>query len=97
MHFSRTTSGRNKPISSPEPVRSRGTVNGGEISGRWGGVKPGQLGEIADMQRGPIGPLCMSAAKMFRRPMSGKISPVSGSMVARRRAEALFGVAPSIA
>ena len=38
-------------------------VNGGKISGHWGGVKPGQLGAIADMQRGPIGPLCMSAAK----------------------------------
>ena len=39
------------------------TVNGGEISCHRGGVKPGQLVAIADMQRGPIGPLCMSAAK----------------------------------
>ena len=38
-------------------------VNGGKISCQSGGVKPGQLGAIADMQRGPIGPLCMSAAK----------------------------------
>jgi hypothetical protein len=38
-------------------------VNGGEISCHWGGVKPGQLVAIADVQRGPIGPLCTSAAK----------------------------------
>jgi hypothetical protein len=37
------------------------------------------LGEIADMQRGPIGPLCMSAAKIFSGYV-GVISPVSGSM-----------------
>jgi len=41
-------------------------VNGGENPGQWGGGKPGQLGAIADMRRGPIGPLRMSAAKIFR-------------------------------
>ena len=44
-------------------ILEREGVNGGKISCHWGGVKPGQLGAIADMQRGPIGPLCMSAAK----------------------------------
>jgi hypothetical protein len=29
------------------------------------------LGEIADMQRGPIGPLCMSAANIFPLAMPG--------------------------
>jgi hypothetical protein len=55
-------------------------VNGGTIPGQRGGVKPGQLGEIADMPRGPIGPLGMSAAKKFVGYV-GEISPVSGSMV----------------
>jgi hypothetical protein len=39
------------------------------------------LGVIVDMQRGPIGPLCMSAAKFFLSIYVGEISPVSGSMV----------------
>jgi hypothetical protein len=38
------------------------------------------LGEIADMQRGPIGPLCMSAAEKFAGYV-GEISPVSGAMI----------------
>jgi hypothetical protein len=46
-------------------------VNGGAISGRWGGAKAGQLGVIAGMRRGPIGPLRMPAAKIFRLAMSG--------------------------
>ncbi len=54
-------------------------VNGGEISGQRGGAKPGQLGEMADMQRGPLGPLCMSAAEEFVGYV-GEISPISGSM-----------------
>ena len=55
-------------------------VNGGAIPGHRGGAKAGQLGENTDMQRGPIGPLCMSAAKKFLGYV-GEISPVSGSMV----------------
>jgi hypothetical protein len=40
-------------------------VKGADFAGHRGGAKPGQLGVIADMQRGPIGPLCMSAAEIF--------------------------------
>jgi hypothetical protein len=55
-------------------------VNGGAIPGQRGGAKPGQLDEIADTQRGPIGPLCMSAAEKFVGYV-GWISPVSGSVL----------------
>jgi Transposase DDE domain len=56
------------------------TLNGGAIAGQRGGAKPSQLGEIADMQRGPIGPLCMSAAKKFVGYVD-EISLTSGSVV----------------
>jgi hypothetical protein len=55
-------------------------VNGGAIPGHWDGAKAGQLGEIADMQRGPIGPLCMSAGKNLCGYV-GEVYPVSGLMV----------------
>jgi hypothetical protein len=85
-YFSIIVSRRGLITSSHEPGKINvllavflGRVNGGAIPGRWGGVKPGQLGEIADKQRGPIGPLCLSAAKIFVGYV-GEISPVSGSM-----------------
>ena len=53
-------------------------VNGGAIPCHRGGVKPGQRGEDTDMQRGPIGPLCMSAAEILAVYV-GLTSPVSGS------------------
>ena len=78
-------------------VGSSWRVNGGEISGHRGGVKPGQLSEIADMQRGPIGPLCMSAAKIFRLAMSGRFRRYRDRWSARRWAAAPCDAGPSIA